>query len=228
VYGWDNRFDDPQRRYRTVSAASTKRAALAESLQDLRPDAKTRADFAAAFPNWQDDFVLAGRVPWGWRTQNVLCGVVIEPPDAQLIDLTSMSVRRELESEHVALLARYSLAHLDVSAVTSKQRDVTKAIGRTLFDREACGVIFPSAIAPDTCVALFEGRAVFVLGNAIPERLSVDTPDLLDVCAELGLQLSHGYVPDYVRQGKTGARSFSWLSGVRRHVAARSRQRPRR
>jgi hypothetical protein len=47
--GWNHRFDDPRREYRTIYAADKKETCLREVLADLRPDKKAVAEFKKLF-----------------------------------------------------------------------------------------------------------------------------------------------------------------------------------
>jgi len=184
--GWNNRFDDPRREYRTLYAAHEPRTALREVLADLRPNAEAIAEFGRLFGG--AGRIPAGLVTWRWRRERALAQGRIAPADARLVDLDDLTVRRKLEREHAHLLATHRLRHLDISEIRSRTRPVTQAISRSLYDAGAAGVRFRSNLDDLLCVALFEGRAALEpIGE--PLRLTEDLPDLRAVCQEFGLRL---------------------------------------
>ena len=75
------------------------------------------------------------------------------------------------------------MAQLNISEVRSKNRPVTQAISRDLYERGAAGLLFRSNQDDKPCVVLLEGRARFVAdGTAI--ALTDDVPELTLVCSE--------------------------------------------
>ena len=71
LYGWSNRFDDPEGVYRTLYAAETRSTALREVLQDFRPNAAVRSEFQEVFGTTSDLEVM-GSVPHAWLRKRVL------------------------------------------------------------------------------------------------------------------------------------------------------------
>ena len=55
--GWNHRYDDPKREYRTIYAADEKTTCLREVLADLRQNKKALADFEKTFG--ADDALLS-------------------------------------------------------------------------------------------------------------------------------------------------------------------------
>ena len=188
---WQNRFDDPERDYRTLYCANTIVTCMREVLADLRPNAVARADFA----RWQIDQGVpaealaepARRVTMRWREEHVLVAVELDR-DGPLADIDDVSLRSELERAHGGLLREHGMAHLDISEVRSKSRPVTQAISRDLFDHGAAGLIFGSNLDDGRCAVAFEGRCTLE-ATADPVPLSEDLPELLQVCREYGLLL---------------------------------------
>ncbi len=178
--GWNNRFDDPKREYRTIYAADKKETCLREILADLRPNAKFLADFDKVFG---DDPALAsaGRVTHAWRARHALVRAGIDLDSGTLAEIESAPVMHGL--------SRRLGARLDVAALRSRDRDLTRAASRLLYDEGRAGVAFRSRLDKVPCRALFEGRARLTrLGPEILLRGPVK--ELLAVCAEYGLNLS--------------------------------------
>ena len=84
--GWNHRFDDPKREYRTVYAADKKETCLREVLADLRPDTKTLRDFEKLFG---DDSAVAdaGKVTVAWRAKHVLVHADIVLTSGRMTDI---------------------------------------------------------------------------------------------------------------------------------------------
>jgi hypothetical protein len=184
--GWNNRFDDPQREYRTIYCAKEKKTALREVLADLRPNTRAIADFEALYGSSRP--LRAGKVTGAWRNAHALAPAA---PDLQghLVDLDEVEIRRELEWMYAGLLAERRMPHLDIGEVRSRDRVVTQAVGRALYDRGAAGVRFRSNLDDRGCTALFEGRGRLIrAGEPIP--MTGDVPELLEVCAEWSLTLA--------------------------------------
>lgn len=186
LYRWTNRFDDADREYRTLYAAYERITCLREILQDFRPNTKAVAEFRSLFPTAAQP--PAGLVGPEWRDRHVLieADAVTTGP---IVDLRRVRERARLEREHAALLAASGMEHLDLSDITSRRRPVTQRIGRSLYDRGAAGVRFPSNPGDGTCLALFEGRGRLDAA-APPQPLGEDDPDLLQVCGEFNLALA--------------------------------------
>jgi len=188
---WEHRFDDPQREYRTVYGAQYRVTALREVLADLRPEAKVRADFAR-FQLDQgvsvDELkVPASKVTRGWREAHELAPARVSR-DGPLVDLDQPGMLNQLATRHATLLAEHGMRQLNISEIRSKNRPVTQAIGRDLYQRGAAGLRFRSNLDDKPCVVLFEGRACFSADGSATS-LTEDVPELLLVCAEYNLEV---------------------------------------
>lgn len=129
----------------------------------------------------------ARRVTEKWREEHVLIRVQLER-NGPLVDIDDVALRDELERSHTDLLREHGMAHLDISEIRSKNRLVTKAISRDLYDRGAAGLMFRSNLDDCKCVVLFEGRGVLSL-SAEPISLAEEIPELRQTCDEYGLLL---------------------------------------
>jgi hypothetical protein len=90
---------------------------------------------------------------------------------------------------HAALLAEHGLAHLDLHEITTRRRDITRAVAATAYDNGVAGVRFPSSRDGEDCYALFEHRALLV-ADAQPVALTDPAPKpLLDVASQRALAL---------------------------------------
>lgn len=186
LYAWKNRFDDPQQRYRTIYCSEHRATAFREVLQDFRPDAKTKAEFAALFRRSRD-LNVAGTVRWAWREENVLAPATLNL-NGPLVDLDDPVLIQELENELAPLLARHGIDHLDISTLRSHHREITQHISRMLYDNDAAGLRFASNTDNQSCYVVFEDRGTLVL-DGTPEPCTDDIPELLQVCSEYELVL---------------------------------------
>lgn len=186
--GWNHRFDDPRREYRTIYAADKKETCLREVLADLKPDKKAIADFKKLFGD-DDSIECAGRVTGAWRAKHVLVQVRIKIFSGTLSDIESAPVLADLSKRLEGELTERKLKRLDIARLRSRDRDLTRAASRLLHDDGHAGIDFRSRLDKVPCHALFEGRArLDQVGVAIP--LSRRFPELLAVCAEYSLKLN--------------------------------------
>lgn len=185
--GWNHRFDDPKREYRTIYAADEKKTCLREVLADLRPDKKALADFKNLFG---DDPALAsvGKVTAIWRKKHVLTGARIEVESGKMADIESGPMRTSLSRSLAKELAARGRKRFDAAAIRSQDRSLTRAASRLLYEDGCAGIDFRSRLDKVPCHALFESRArLEQRGAAIP--LSGEVSELSAVCAEYGLML---------------------------------------
>jgi hypothetical protein len=105
-----------------------------------------------------------------------------------LVDIEAPEERNRLAKAHARLLKTYGVLHLDLSTLRSRQRPLTRAFFRTLYDEGSAGIRFHSRLDGNDCFAFFEGRAVLrQIGKAI--SMNENHPDLLKVCGEYTLVL---------------------------------------
>lgn len=137
LYGFSHRFDDLDRRFRTLYMAELEVTGLREVLADFRPNLAARQRHIERYgPEAAGDFPVAP-VTAKWRRENVLVQARLEL-DGSAVDLFDADIRQELEERHAALLVEYGLEHLDLGEITTKRRTVTQTIAGDLYDRGAC------------------------------------------------------------------------------------------
>jgi hypothetical protein len=186
---WSQRFDDAERRFRTVYCAEQPDTSLREVLADFRPNLAEIQAFLDTFGPDASAELIAQPVTARWREQHVLAPAEARL-DGPLIDLTDIEVRGELEDRHRDLLVEHRLEHLDLHEITTRRRAITQAIATNLFDRFGAGAMrFPSRLDGNPCLAVFEGHGELI-GAGPPTVLTDPAPNvLLEVCAEWGLEL---------------------------------------
>lgn len=186
---WNHRFDDADRRFRSIYVAERPHTALREVLADLRPNTEAIRRYVERFgPDAAHD-IPAQPVTASWRDQHLLVAVHAETT-GPVIDLCDSAVRHQVERRHAALLHEHGMRHLDLSEITSSRRAVTQTIAADLHDEEgAAGIRFPSRLDGEPCLALFEGRSKLIIADT-PIGLADPAPTtLLDICAAWHLPL---------------------------------------
>lgn len=187
-YAWTNRFDDPNKQYRTLYCADEKKTCLREVLADFRPNTKAILEFIQFFKPTMEEKRVFGKVTMGWRREHVLAQANMKISSGKIVDVEDTSVLKKLEYQMADFLARESIKHIDIKELRSKRRNVTQQISRALFDSGYDVIKFYSHLDRLPCYALFEFRAKLnQIGKAI--SLAVDFPELIVVCKELDLVL---------------------------------------
>jgi hypothetical protein len=185
---WNQRFDDVDREYRTLYCAEKKLTCLREVLADLRPNTAAIDDFNTVFSTPGDGLVVAGVVSSAWRRSHVLAEGAVACEGRDIVDLEAPSELQSLERQHAGLLKKHKMPHLTISALRSKNREVTQTISRGLFNNGAAGIRFRSNLDNGICYALFEGRAKMKpIGRPIP--MSDNGDELVNVAGEYTLVL---------------------------------------
>jgi hypothetical protein len=175
----------------------------------LAPNTKAEAEFAELFG--AGNLRVAGTLAWSWRERNVLAPAHVST-DAPVVDLDEVEVIRALEADLAGFLAEKGIEHLDISALRSRDRDVTQLISRSLFDDGAAGLRFRSNCDDQPCIVIFEGRGALEPAGD-PEPCTDDIPELLQVCSEFNLVAKRRDRPArVVRDERRGATLFARLS----------------
>lgn len=188
--GFGHRFDDPQRRFRSLYAALLPETSLREVLADLRPNAAAMRRFVETFGEDAVHDVPAQRVTASWRRKNRLAPASIVIDHGCVLDLTDPTERHAIELRHADLLQAHGLDHLDMPEITTRRRIVTQAIAADAYDDLDVAVIrFPSSRDGNPCYVLLETRArLESAGPSIP--LTDPAPEaLVNVCAGWRLAL---------------------------------------
>lgn len=186
---WGHRFDDIQRRHRTLYCARTRETALREVLADLRPNALVIAKHRKTYGAAAAASLPRTPITEKWRQDNVLvpCALIYE---GHLLDLTDTSERQEIELRHADLLAEHGMSHLDMHEITTRRRIVTQTIATDAYDNlNVAAIRFASSVDGGTCFVLFEDRAVLEQAE-VPIALTDPPPkSLVKVAADWSLHL---------------------------------------
>jgi RES domain-containing protein len=182
---WKGRFDDPERRFRTLYCAQTSLTCLYETLSSFRPSIQARKQFEDRFGT-----LPFGILPRTWRQDRVLIEAQIVIKSGNLVPLEEPGVRYRLEREPEVrdLLIALGISQLDMGIILGSERKLTQAIARSVHRWGDAGVRYPSRHGLGECAALFEGKAQLVaIGPHRP--LTDDFPELVEVCDRWDLRL---------------------------------------
>lgn len=187
---WGHRFDDVERRHRTLYCASTPETALREVLADLRPNTEAITKHQKVYGAAAAASLPRAAITEKWRQDNVLvlCTLIYE---GRLLDLTDAHERQEIETRHAQLLTSHGMSHLDMHEVTTRRRIVTQTIATDAYDNlDVAAIRFASSRDGHDCIALFEDRAELEQAGP-PIALSDPPPEaLVKVAADWKLGLS--------------------------------------
>lgn len=190
LYAWNHRFDPGDRASRTLYVAQSPETCLREVLSDLRPNTEAISRYVARFGPSAAGDVPAEPVTAAWRTQNVLVGVEVDL-DGPAVDLLDSAVLADLEVRHAALLLEHGFQHLDLSAISARQRVITQTIAADLHARTGTAAIrFPSRHDGVSCLAIFAGRGELrVSGTHVVALTDPPDPALHAVSVDWSLEL---------------------------------------
>jgi hypothetical protein len=161
-----NRFDSPTGDYRVCYFATTLDGCFGETLARFRPDPGLRviAD--------EQGFMALGEVPADWRHRRLaVCARPVPSdtiPAVRFLDVEAAATRAVLRDDLGELLAFHGYSDLDVPAVRSGDRRITRWIGRWAYEqRDAngqmkfAGIRYLSRLSTEwECWALFENVAL--------------------------------------------------------------------
>lgn len=188
---WEGRFDDPRRhlepanRFRTLYLAHRRVTAFRETLQDLRADTRTRADFRDLFGSDADPAVI----PAAWRDDRRVGRTLLKLDDDAVVDLGHSRVRRELEERFASLLAAHGMRHLDIAQLRSQQRIVTQTIALELMTEGRAAILYRSNLDSEQCLAVFDAH-VRPRRYGTDQLIEADDEDLVTVADEWGLDIA--------------------------------------
>jgi RES domain len=177
VCEYSHRFDDLQRRFRTVYVAELAETSLRETLADFRPKLSTIGRFQQEMGAGATQELVAWHVSAAWRAEHLLAPVRLKL-NGPIYDLTDISQRQLVEERHAALLLEHGMQHLDLHEITTDWRVVTQVIAGDLYDEGVAAIRFPSHLDGNPCIAVFEGRGdldhdgeIMPLTDPAPEAL---------------------------------------------------------
>lgn len=176
------RYDDPRREFRTLYCAPDPLTCLRERLAGFRYSKKMSED------RRKQGKPSSKKVTLAWRTENALASGSLDLLKGELVPVYEPSTFSMLEEELSELLSELRISRLDAGHVMGRQRRLTRAIARAIFDQGGAGILYFSRRDHRLCCALFEGRARLVpIGT--PKLLSEPLPEFDQVCEEFELDV---------------------------------------
>jgi hypothetical protein len=115
----------------------------------------------------------------------VLAPARIQLLRGSLVNLDSVRVREQIARRYPWLLREHAVDYLDRDVIQEKSKELTRALGRVLYEEGAAGVLYPSKLN-GVCAALFERRARLMPAGQ-PEHLTNSVPEFQQACRDLGL-----------------------------------------
>jgi hypothetical protein len=191
---WQNRWDDPEREFRTSYAAETTGTALAEVFQHYRPTVQAQTTRGQLYPSEylypsEDLFpgrehlaALLGPSKWAWRA---LVEVEVDT-EGRILDLIKCD-RGWFEREITDVLQSMGIERVTTHVLTDPDRGTTQQLARAAYDKGIAGIRYPSNAGEVPCLALFEGRgSLKPVGS--PQPLTPEVPETREL-VELDVQL---------------------------------------
>lgn len=158
--GIGNRFDSALGNYRVWYFATLLEGCYGETLAALRPDPAVIAAVGR-----EDDHVMPlGEIPADWRQRRIAVRATFPERDRPFLDVEAASTRALLRNELPWLLAELGLDDIDVAAIRSKDRRLTRWISQWTWQArnetgrpDFGGLRFLSRLNSDwECWAVFE------------------------------------------------------------------------
>lgn len=157
--GIGNRFDSALGNFRVWYFATTLEGCYGETLAALRPDPTV----LAAIDGEDDCFFPLGEIAADWRQRRIAVRAKF-PEERPFLDVEAASTRAILRDELPWLLAELGLDDIDVAAIRSKDRRLTRWIAQWAWHRrhetgapKFAGIRFCSRLNTDwECWAVFE------------------------------------------------------------------------
>lgn len=180
-------------RFRIVYAASTREAAIGESIARFRlslaPTLELRSMDAATVPK-----VATGTVSTSWRSSRQMGEASIDGV-LRFVDISAHRTLTYLRSALADVAFDLGIVDVDLSAVTGPQRQFTRACALHLYDLRSdvgeprfAGIRYPSRLSASwECWAIYADRLRSV--ETLPRPISADDPDLRAAAAHLGLSV---------------------------------------
>jgi hypothetical protein len=157
--GVGNRFDSALGNYRVWYFATELEGCYAETLAPLRPDPAV----VAAIGKDEDGHMPLGEIPADWRQRRIAVRASF-PERRPFLDVEANGTRAVLRRELSSMLASLGLDDIDVPAIRSKDRRLTRIVSQWVWEEHEApgsppfaGVRFCSRLGSEwECWAVFE------------------------------------------------------------------------
>ncbi len=157
--GVGNRFDSAVGNYRVWYFATEIEGCYAETLAPLRPDPAV----VAAIGKDEDGLMPLGEIPADWRQRRIAVRATF-PEDRPFLDVEDAGTRAVLRQKLASWLALFGLDDIDVPAIRSKDRRLTRVVSQWVWEEHEApgslpfaGVRFCSRLGSEwECWAVFE------------------------------------------------------------------------
>lgn len=180
---FDNRYDDPQAKYRVLYAATRRLTCFIETLAWYRIDMIAAAEMALI--SGEDDFYPRGKVPPEYLNTRTMGVATVQ---AECADLGNAEWLARLRVKLLPYAKDFGLTDIDASVLQrSSPRRLTQLMSRVVYEDGADGIRYLSKFGND-----LENWAFFEPVTILTKRtegLREDDPDLLQALEILNLTL---------------------------------------
>jgi RES domain len=128
--GIGNRFDSAMGNYYVWYCATSLQGCYGETLATFRPDQKVRRAIAGA----EEGFMPIGEIPADWRKRRVATRAIFSA-ERPFVDVEAAETRAVLTSELGWVLDLVGLDDIDVSAIRSRDRRLTRWISEWVWQK---------------------------------------------------------------------------------------------
>jgi hypothetical protein len=192
-----NRWDDPERQFRSLYCADSPLGAIIESLQDLLPSPSAIATLSALQLEPGEELPSLGSLPADLFSNSYLCTLQVEPgvPFADALDADIIS---EMRVNYAHLAVELGAEPITAGTMLSEDFELTQAIAHALYARGFAAVHMMSKFGQQHGNwTLFEDpycserfRVNVTLAD-LPVKLNSDHPDLIEALNRFHLSLDN-------------------------------------
>lgn len=202
-----NRFDDPgtspdfsvTQRFGVIYCATQRAASLGETVARFRPSLRLLALLATVEDDEplqesleggvDPDYPKHGLIPADWRLKRRI-GQTMLDPSLRFVDIANPETMQFLRPELASVANRLGVTDIDLSSLTSQQRQFTQHCARYVYEQVGAdgapcyaGIRYPSRLNAEwECWAVFADRIRHAPGwPGFPNSMFPDDADLLNV-----------------------------------------------
>ena len=134
-----HRWDDPQRKFRSLYLADSDIGAMVEVLQDLMPHPATVQRARHLILEQGEASPPVGAIDPEFFEDNYLCTLSAEV-DGHFVDVLHAEVLKVMNDQHGALLQHLGLPPITADTMNGYHTEITQAVARTVYDANYDGI----------------------------------------------------------------------------------------
>ncbi|HKU68857.1 MAG TPA: RES domain-containing protein [Candidatus Baltobacteraceae bacterium] len=190
-----HRWDDPQRKFRSLYLGDSDTGAMVEVLQDLMPHPVTVQRARALVLEPGEEPPPVGSIDPQFFEDNYLCTLSAEA-NGHFIDVLNADIIKIMNDQHGALLHALHLPLITADTMNGYDTEVTQAVARTVYEGNYDGIMCMSKFGmPHVNWTIFEtGFETHGLRHSVElaapaEQLSATHPAVTQALATFGVQI---------------------------------------